>query len=272
MKFTEDYTYRHSNETKAWEADGQVLCVVRSSEAMPASMLEIGHTVSTDDIPAQSASAMLPDLTQQPTTPCREVSYATAKRLFDLAFAAVLLVLSSPVMLLAALLVKLTSPGPVLFRQVRVGRGGSHFWCYKFRSMCVDAEAKRDALMHLNEASGPVFKIKRDPRITPVGGILRKLSIDELPQLWNILRGDMSVVGPRPPLPSEVAQYGPRELGRLAVHPGLTCLWQINGRSNIPFERWVELDLIYIDTMSLRNDIKIVCRTVPTVLFGLGAR
>lgn len=175
-------------------------------------------------------------------------------------------------MLLAALLVKLTSPGPVFFKQIRVGRGGKQFWCYKFRSMCVDAEAKKAALMHLNEASGPVFKIKRDPRLTPVGGILRKLSIDELPQLWNILRGDMSVVGPRPPLPAEVAQYGVRELGRLAVHPGLTCLWQINGRSNIPFERWMELDLIYIDTMSLRNDIKIVCRTVPTVLFGLGAR
>jgi lipopolysaccharide/colanic/teichoic acid biosynthesis glycosyltransferase len=204
--------------------------------------------------------------------PCRIVPYAAAKRLFDLTFAISLLVLTAPVMLLAALGIKVTSRGPILFKQVRVGAGGRHFWCYKLRSMCVDAEAQKPALMHLNEASGPVFKIQRDPRITPVGGILRKLSIDELPQLWNVIRGDMSVVGPRPPLPAEVAQYGPHELGRLAVQPGLTCLWQINGRSNISFDHWVELDLIYIDTMSLMNDIKIVCRTIPTVLFGVGAR
>ena len=202
--------------------------------------------------------------------PVYPVPYAGAKRLLDAGFSALLLLLSAPLLALIALLVKLTSPGPVIFRQTRVGVGGQTFTCLKFRSMCVDAEARRDQLTHLNEVSGPVFKIKNDPRITPLGRTLRKLSLDELPQLVNVLRGDMSLVGPRPPLPREVALYTARERVRLSVKPGLTCLWQISGRSNVAFERWVELDLIYIETMSLRQDCRILLKTIPVVLFGPG--
>ena len=206
-----------------------------------------------------------------PHFPCKTVQYSTAKRTFDLAFAGLLLLFLWPLILIAALLVRLTSRGPVIFRQVRVGRGGRYFTCYKLRSMCVDAEEKRRALEHLNELDGPVFKIKRDPRITPVGAVIRKLSIDELPQLINVIRGDMSIVGPRPPVPDEVENYSERERGRLTVQPGLTCLWQVSGRSNLPFDRWMELDLEYIETMSFANDVKIVARTIPAVISGSGA-
>lgn len=208
---------------------------------------------------------------EDPLFPCKNVPYCHAKRSFDILFALMILILASPIMLIAALLVKLTDRGPIFFKQIRVGRGGRLFWCYKFRSMCVDAEAKKQQLMHLNEADGPVFKIKHDPRITAVGAILRKFSIDELPQLFNVVQGDMSVVGPRPPLPSEVVAYSVRDRGRLSVRPGLTCLWQINGRSNVSFERWMELDLLYIDTMSFSGDLKIVMGTIPAVLAGSGA-
>src|SRR5258708_39839539 len=143
--------------------------------------------------------------------PVTSVSYATAKRVLDLIVAAIALLLAAPFMLVAALLIKLTSRGPVLFAQTRVGLGGKHFTCYKFRSMFVDAEQRRDDLLHLNELSGPVFKIKNDPRMTPIGRIMRKASLDELPQLINVLRGEMSLVGPRPPVPREVEQYSPRE-------------------------------------------------------------
>lgn len=206
-----------------------------------------------------------------PLIPCKEVPYAAQKRAFDIVCSLALLAVLAVPMLIIALLVKLTSRGPVVFKQVRVGRGGRHFWCYKFRSMCVDAEKKREMLMHLNEANGPVFKIKHDPRVTPIGRFIRKFSLDELPQFFNVLKGDMSMVGPRPPLPSEVENYGPYERGRLAVMPGLTCLWQIGGRSNVSFERWVELDLMYIDTMSFFGDVKIVCKTIPAVVAGTGA-
>lgn len=202
---------------------------------------------------------------------CKAVTYAALKRTFDIFSALAVLAFVSPALLLAAIAIKITSRGPILFKQVRVGRGGRYFWCYKLRSMCVDAEARRINLAARNEVSGPVFKIKADPRITPVGRIIRKFSLDEVPQLFNILKGDMSLVGPRPPIPSEVEKYGAREWGRLAVRPGLTCLWQVNGRSDIPFERWVELDLIYIDTMSFANDLKICLKTLPAVLSGTGA-
>jgi exopolysaccharide biosynthesis polyprenyl glycosylphosphotransferase len=206
-----------------------------------------------------------------PDIPCKAIEFATAKRVFDIVVASLVLFFVWPIMLIAALLVKLTSRGPAIFRQVRVGRGGRYFTCYKFRSMCADAEEKKRTLMHLNEVDGPVFKIKRDPRITPVGAVIRKFSIDELPQLFNVLKGDMSIVGPRPPLPVEVETYSVRERGRLAVQPGLTCLWQIGGRSNVSFERWVELDLMYIDNMSFLNDLGIVLKTVPAVVTGAGA-
>lgn len=202
---------------------------------------------------------------------CRYVPYARAKHVLDVTVAMLLLLTLSPVILLVSLLVRLTSRGPVLFKQVRVGQGGREFVCYKFRSMYADAETRKAALQHLNEVAGPVFKIKNDPRITPVGAFLRRTSLDELPQLINVLRGEMSLVGPRPPLPAEVCHYTARQRGRLAVQPGLTCLWQISGRSTIGFERWVELDLIYIETMSFRNDLKILLKTVPAVLSGRGA-
>ncbi len=202
---------------------------------------------------------------------CKSIPYCFAKRAFDLLFAFVILFFTWPIMAIAALMVKLTSRGPVIFRQVRVGRGGRYFTCYKFRSMCADAEDQKRTLMHLNEVDGPVFKIKRDPRITRVGAFLRKFSIDELPQLFNVIKGDMSVVGPRPPIPTEVETYNARERGRLAVQPGLTCLWQISGRSNVSFERWIELDLMYIDNMSFFNDLGIVVKTIPAVITGAGA-
>jgi exopolysaccharide biosynthesis polyprenyl glycosylphosphotransferase len=208
---------------------------------------------------------------RHPDFPCKPVSYEPQKRMFDILFAGFVLFFCWPVMLIAALLIKLTSRGPIIFRQTRVGRGGRYFTCYKFRSMCADAEDKKTHLMHLNEADGPVFKIKSDPRITPVGAFIRKFSIDELPQLFNVLKGDMSIVGPRPPIPAEVDKYSLRDRGRLAVQPGLTCLWQISGRSNVAFERWVELDLLYIETMTFSNDLKIIVKTVPAVLTGSGA-
>ena len=143
--------------------------------------------------------------------------------------------------------------------------------CYKFRSMVTDAEQKKHELAHLNEASGPVFKMKHDPRITRVGKFIRRTSLDELPQLWNVLIGDMSIVGPRPPVPSEVAKYSQRQCGRLAVRPGITCLWQIQGRCNIGFDEWIELDLKYIETMSFWGDVMIVLKTIPAVISGDGA-
>ncbi len=206
-----------------------------------------------------------------PAFPQKNVPFAVFKRTFDILFAVLFLLIMFPVMLIIALAIKCTSKGPVVFKQIRVGQGGRYFWCYKFRSMCVDAEAKKHELMHLNEASGPVFKIKRDPRITPIGAFIRKFSLDEFPQFFNVLKGDMSIVGPRPPLPMEVASYTAHERKRLAVKPGLTCLWQVSGRSNISFQHWVELDILYIDTMSFGNDMKILLRTIPAVLAGSGA-
>jgi lipopolysaccharide/colanic/teichoic acid biosynthesis glycosyltransferase len=161
----------------------------------------------------------------------------------------------SPLLLGVAAGIKLTSSGPVLFRQKRVGLHGSTFNLFKFRSMVQDAEARRQALLAKNEQSGPVFKMKNDPRITRVGRFIRKFSIDELPQLINILRGDMSIVGPRPALPAEVAVYSMWQRRRLSVRPGLTCFWQVGGRNSIGFEEWMRLDLRYIDTWSLRLDL-----------------
>jgi exopolysaccharide biosynthesis polyprenyl glycosylphosphotransferase len=203
--------------------------------------------------------------------PVKQVPYKRAKRAVDIILSLSGILLFSWLYILVALLVKLTSRGPVIFRQTRVGKGGRLFTCYKFRSMCVDAETRKAALLHLNEVSGPVFKIKNDPRFTPVGRFIRKFSLDEMPQLFNVLKGDMSIVGPRPPVPNEVASYNDYVRGRLAVKPGLTCLWQINGRSNIAFDHWVELDLLYIETMSFWGDIKIMLKTIPAVVTGRGA-
>ena len=165
------------------------------------------------------------------------------KRGLDLFVAIIGLIFVSPIMIITAIAVKLDSPGPILFRQTRVGRWGEHFPCYKFRSMYIDAEQRLQELMALNEADGPVFKMKDDPRVTRVGQIIRKLSIDELPQLFNVIKGEMSLVGPRPALPREVAQYEYEQIGRLNAVPGITGLQQVSGRSNVDFKRWIELDL-----------------------------
>ena len=165
----------------------------------------------------------------------------------------------------------MTSRGPVLFRQERVGLHGRTFHMLKFRSMVANAEALKASLLKSNEQAGPVFKMKHDPRVTAVGRFMRKHSIDELPQLVNVLRGDMSIVGPRPPVPSEVASYETWQRRRLSVRPGLTCVWQVSGRNEISFQDWMLLDMRYIDHWSLREDFSLICRTVPVVLTGRGA-
>lgn len=193
------------------------------------------------------------------------------KRILDVGVASLALIMAAPIMLITAIIIKLDSPGPILFRQTRVGKWGEPFPCYKFRSMYVDAEQRLQDLIAKNEADGPVFKMKNDPRITRVGRVIRKLSIDELPQLFNVLKGDMSLVGPRPALPKEVAQYTYDQIHRLNAMPGITGLQQVSGRSDIDFKRWVELDLQYISEQSLIKDIEILLRTIPAVLFSKGA-
>lgn len=197
----------------------------------------------------------------------------TMKRLIDLLGAAALLVIFAPLFLLIALAVRLSSPGPVFFRQKRVGLNGRQFVLYKFRSMYSGADKDLETLKADNEMSGPVFKIKDDPRITPLGRVLRRYSLDELPQLWNVLTGEMSLVGPRPPIPGEVNMYERRDRRRLSMRPGMTCIWQVSGRNEIKdFESWVKLDLEYIDNWSLALDFLLLWRTIPAVLWGTGAR
>ena len=169
------------------------------------------------------------------------------------------------------LLIKWTLPGPVLFNQVRMGLNGRKFNMYKFRSMHQDAENRLGALKSSNEMSGPVFKIANDPRVTPVGRFIRKFSIDELPQLFNVLKGDMSLVGPRPPIYKEVLEYQRWQRRRLSMRPGITCIWQVSGRNDIGFEEWMKLDLEYIDNWSFWLDLKLLFKTIPAVLIGKGA-
>ncbi|MCP3956882.1 MAG: sugar transferase [bacterium] len=193
------------------------------------------------------------------------------KRLVDVSTSVALLTLGLPAVLAIALLIRLTGPGGILYRQTRCGLNGRRFTLYKFRTMVEGAEARQRELLHLNEMDGPVFKMERDPRVTWFGRILRRFSLDELPQLWNVLRGDMSLVGPRPPIPDEVARYQRWQRRRLSMKPGLTCLWQVSGRNQIDFDRWMELDLQYIDSWSPWLDMKILLKTVPAVLSGRGA-
>lgn len=199
------------------------------------------------------------------------VPYAFWKRVLDAVGSAGLIALLSPVFLVIALLVKTTSRGAVVYRQVRVGREGREFVFYKFRSMYEDADRRLQEVLDKNEKAGPIFKMKNDPRVTPVGRVLRKYSLDELPQLFNVLKGDMSLVGPRPPLPREVEQYDDRALQRLSVLPGITCLWQICGRSDTSFEDWLELDSLYVENMSFWLDLKILMKTPLSVIRGDGA-
>ncbi|HAR63582.1 MAG TPA: sugar transferase [Candidatus Margulisbacteria bacterium] len=194
------------------------------------------------------------------------------KELIDRGIAFLGLFILAPLFFITSLAIRLDSPGSVFFKQKRVGRHGRIFEMYKFRSMVTDAEARKKDLFALNEMSGPVFKITHDPRITRVGKFIRKTSLDELPQLINVLRGEMSLVGPRPPLPSEVAQYSDCQIRRLSVKPGITCTWQVSGRNHIDFETWIKMDLDYIDKWSLSKDAKLLLKTMPAILFQNGAK
>jgi exopolysaccharide biosynthesis polyprenyl glycosylphosphotransferase len=194
-----------------------------------------------------------------------------AKRVIDVVGASLGLLFTAPVLAVAAIAIRLNDGGPVIFRQQRCGLHGRRFTMLKLRTMVPDAEDRKVELAALNECKGPIFKLRTDPRITRVGRVLRKLSIDELPQLWNVLRGDMSLVGPRPPVPQEVAQYEMFERRRLSMRPGITCTWQVSGRSNIGFDRWVQLDVKYIDSWSLGLDLMILLKTIPAVIRGDGA-
>jgi exopolysaccharide biosynthesis polyprenyl glycosylphosphotransferase len=193
------------------------------------------------------------------------------KRIIDAALSLAVLILLFPLMAIVAILIKLTSPGPVFFVQNRVGMNQRLFKLYKFRSMVADAENRKFALAHLNERDGPAFKIENDPRTTRIGRFLRKTSIDELPQFFNVLSGEMSLVGPRPPLPDEVKKYEWLFRKRLSVKPGITCIWQISGRNNVSFDRWMQMDHEYIENWSLWLDLKILLRTIPAVLLSRGA-
>jgi len=197
--------------------------------------------------------------------------FLVAKRFFDLVSSLAGLALLLPLLPFIVLLIKLETPGPILFRQTRGGRAGRLFPCFKFRSMVSDAEARKTDLEDLNEATGAAFKIKDDPRITGVGRFLRRSSLDEFPQLLNVLRGEMTVVGPRPQIPAEVARYTPEQALRLEAKPGLTCLWQVSGRSHLDFEEWMELDGRYVRHRSLALDLKILLRTLPAVIERKGA-
>ena len=196
---------------------------------------------------------------------------AVAKRVFDLVLASMIFLVSLPLFVVAVIAIKLDSPGPVFYRQTRIGRDGRPFTMTKFRTMVVDADARKASLLDQNEADGPLFKIASDPRITRVGRVLRKMSIDELPQLVSVFQGTMSMVGPRPALPEEVVHWDDSLRDRLRVLPGVTGMWQVSGRSDTSFEQYRRLDLYYVDNWSLAHDLRICARTVGIVLTGRGA-
>lgn len=198
-------------------------------------------------------------------------AYRVSKRIFDLVVASIALVLLVPIIPLIVVMIRLDTPGPVFFRQERVGKNGRSFKFYKFRSMHTDAERRRREVESMNEQDGPVFKVKSDPRVTSVGKFLRRSSLDEIPQIFNVFKGDMSVVGPRPPLPSEVEHYQPWQRRRLEVTPGITCLWQISGRSHLSFNEWMRLDMEYLRQRSFKTDMLILMRTIPAVIARKGA-
>jgi lipopolysaccharide/colanic/teichoic acid biosynthesis glycosyltransferase len=212
-----------------------------------------------------------PAVLEVPEAPPVPAWYGPAKRVLDVTIATVGLVLTAPLLILAVAGIALVARERPFYRQERVGLGGRPFWMFKLRTMVGDADQRLDEVRHLNECDGPVFKIRRDPRLHCLGPILRRTSIDELPNLINVLAGDMAIVGPRPPLPSEVEHYEPSALRRLVVKPGVTCLWQISGRSHLSFEQWMALDNAYIDSWSPFGDIAIILRTIPAVIRGTGA-
>jgi exopolysaccharide biosynthesis polyprenyl glycosylphosphotransferase len=236
----------------------------------------IRTSVAVDLFPAKVSHVTMEFLENVPlltfsTAPDHALSLL-AKRVMDIVLSAILLVVLFPFMAIVGLLIKITSKGPIIYRQVRCGLYGRRFVLYKFRSMKDGAEDVLWEIKHLNEMDGPVFKMRNDPRVTPLGRFLRRSSIDELPQFWNVLKGDMSLVGPRAPLPDEVREYSRWQRRRLSVKPGITCLWQVSGRNEIDFHEWMKLDLHYIDNWSLLLDLKILLRTFPVVILGKGAR
>jgi len=201
----------------------------------------------------------------------RSLFYRVSKRLFDMIASLFGLLLILPLLPFIIMLIKLETPGPLFFKQLRVGYQGRMFHCYKFRSMAIDAEDQKEQMQHLNEATGAAFKIKDDPRITGVGRFLRRSSLDEFPQLFNVFIGDMSIVGPRPQIPPEVEDYTPDQACRLLVKPGLTCLWQVSGRSHLDFLEWMELDQEYVRQAGFRMDFHVLTRTLPAVIERKGA-
>lgn len=238
--------------------------------------LGIKTRVTTDLLPISGSKVSLEFLDDLPlitfsNTPEHDISIA-CKRIMDFTIAAGALIVLSPLMLVTAFLIKFTSPGPVFYTQLRCGLFGRRFGLTKFRTMIDGAEDKLWEIKHLNEMDGPVFKMRNDPRVTPLGRILRKTSIDELPQLWNVIKGEMSIVGPRAPLVEEVSHYSIKQRRRLSVKPGITCLWQVSGRNEISFQEWMDMDLEYIDNWSVWLDLQIMVKTIPAVLSGRGAR
>lgn len=225
-------------------------------------------TLTQPEHPVGEAVALDPELVTHVRS---SRAYEVVKRVFDVVASLAGITLFLPLLPFLAVVVKLESPGPLFFRQARVGRYGRVFMCYKIRSMVADAEVLKEKYRHLNEATGAAFKIRRDPRITRVGQFVRRSSLDEYPQLFNVLRGDMSIVGPRPQIPSEVAQYTPEQRVRLLVKPGITCLWQVSGRNDVDFEEWMRLDREYALGRSLKLDFSILLRTLPAVIARRGA-
>lgn len=229
-------------------------------------------TAPSDGVPSdRSRTRAAPARRLGRTAPEDPLAYRAAKRGLDIIGSLAALTIAGPIILIAAIAVKLETPGPVFYCQYRLGRNGKPFRLYKLRSMTASAHDIRDSLQDANEATGPVFKIKADPRITRVGRVIRKYSIDELPQLFHVLTGEMSLVGPRPPIPAEVEQYEPWQTERLAVKPGLTCIWQVSGRSDIGFDDWVRLDIEYVRTRSFWLDLKLLVQTIPAVVTARGA-
>jgi len=238
--------------------------------------LGIKTRVASDLLPASASKISLEFLDNLPLITFSNVPdhgfSLLMKRLIDISVALTGLIVLSPLMLVTAAAIKLSSPGPVFYRQVRCGLYGRRFALTKFRTMIDGAEDCLWEIRHLNEMDGPVFKMRNDPRVTPLGAFLRRSSIDELPQLWNVLKGEMSIVGPRAPLSEEVKHYSTSQRRRLSVKPGITCLWQVSGRSDINFQRWMDMDLEYIDNWSVWLDLRIMIKTIPAVISGRGAR
>ena len=266
-----------SSDTVGSLPDGRLAVVLACTSAAQAAIVRqaLGPRTQLTNLPGfvtlhssdvQASGGSVPSL-----EPLLQVETGALRRSMDVLLTATAVVLLAPVMAAVALAIRVDSPGPVLFRQQRVGAGGRPFTFYKFRSMSVDAEARRAALLGHNEQDGPIFKIADDPRITRVGRVLRRLSLDELPQFFNVLKGDMTLVGPRPPLPAEVAEYEPWQLRRLQARGGLTCLWQVSGRSKLGFREWMALDCRYLKDRNPLLDISILLRTFGAVIGARGA-